>query len=161
MGIEYKKEYMDIAVKMAHEVIDGGCGGPFGCVIVQGDRIVARAHNTVVRDNDPTAHGEVNAIRLAGKTLGKFDLSDCVLYTTSEPCPMCLASIMWARIPVVYSAMNINDAREIGFDDKPFYDAINEKVMGKSNEFVREEFHREESAVELFKKYSSMEKTSY
>ena len=74
---------------------------------------------------------------------------------------MCLAAIMWARIPVVYSAMNINDAREIGFDDKPFYDAINEKVMGKSNEFVREEFHREESAVELFKKYSSMEKTSY
>lgn len=161
MGISYKKEFMDRAVAVAHRGIDSGCGGPFGCVIVQGDKIVAETHNTVVRDNDPTAHGEVNAIRAAGKFLGKFDMSDCVLYTTSEPCPMCMAAIMWARIPVVYSAMNIEDAKKIGFDDKPFYDAMGDKIAGRNNQFVREEFHREESAVQLFEKYDGMERTRY
>lgn len=161
MGIQYKKEYMERAVAVAHKGIGSGCGGPFGCVIVCGDKVVAEAHNTVVRDNDPTAHGEVNAIRMAGKNLGRFDMSDCVLYTTSEPCPMCLASIMWARIPVVYSAMNIDDAKRIGFDDKPFYDAMGDKINGKKNQFVTEEFHREESAIKLFEKYDGMEKTRY
>lgn len=96
-------------------------GGPFGAIIMRDDLIIASAHNEVLKSNDPTAHAEINAIRKASHTLGKFDLSDCVLYTTCYPCPMCMGAIFWARIPIVYYASSMDDAAEGGFDDRVFY----------------------------------------
>lgn len=99
-------------------------GGPFGAVIMRDDMIIASAHNEVLKSNDPTAHAEINAIRKASHILGKFDLSDCVLYTTCYPCPMCMGAIFWARIPTVYYASSMDDAAEGGFDDRIFYEMI-------------------------------------
>lgn len=99
-------------------------GGPFGAVIIRDDVIIASAHNEVLKSNDPTAHAEINAIRKASHLLGKFDLSDCVLYTTCYPCPMCMGAIFWARIPTVYYASSAQDAAEGGFDDRIFYEMI-------------------------------------
>jgi len=96
-------------------------GGPFGAVIVCNGEIIASAHNEVLKTNDPTAHAEVNAIRAASKYLGRFDLSDCVLYTTCYPCPMCLGAIFWARIPIIYYGATQTDAEEGGFDDARFH----------------------------------------
>lgn len=157
----YKKQFMDLAVEIAHEGITNGCGGPFGCVIVKDGKVIAKAHNTVVKDNDPTAHGEMNAIRQACKVLSSFNLEGCELYTTSEPCPMCLSAIMWARITKVYSCMEIEDAAEIGFDDKPFYEEIFQYAVDKDINLIDVEFHKEENCKELFRKYYSMEKVLY
>jgi len=99
-------------------------GGPFGALIIRDDVIIASAHNEVLKSNDPTAHAEINAIRKASHILGKFDLSDCVLYTTCYPCPMCMGAIFWARIPTVYYASSMDDAAEGGFDDRIFYEMI-------------------------------------
>lgn len=99
-------------------------GGPFGAVIVKDDKIISKAHNKVLKTNDPTAHAEVNAIRDASKTLSRFDLSDCVLYTTCKPCPMCLGAIFWARIKTVYYGATDEDAQKAGFDDKKFYEML-------------------------------------
>lgn len=157
----YKKQFMDLAVEVAYEGINKGCGGPFGCVIVKDGEVIAKAHNTVVGDNDPTAHGEMNAIRQAGKVLGNFNLEGCELYTTSEPCPMCLSAIMWARIRKVYSGLEIEDAAVIGFDDKPFYEEIFQYAVDKDINLVDVEFHREKNCKELFRKYDNMEKVLY
>ena len=95
---------------------------PFGAVVVKDGKIIAKAHNTVVLDCDATAHAEVNAIRQAGKYLGSFDLSGCVLYTSCEPCPMCLNAIKWSNIKEIYYAADRNDADSIGFRDRVFYE---------------------------------------
>ena len=99
-------------------------GGPFGAVICRKGQIIAAGHNEVIKTNDPTAHGEIVAIRKACASLGRFDLSDCELYTSCEPCPMCLSAIYWARIPVVYFGCNKQDAARIGFDDEKIYDYL-------------------------------------
>ncbi len=116
--------YMQAAVEEAHYGVESREGGPFGAVIVHEGTIVGRGHNTVVTTNDPTAHAEINAIREASKTLGRFDLSDCTIYTTCEPCPMCYSALYWARIPVVYRGATQQDAAAIGFDDKEIYDDL-------------------------------------
>lgn len=110
-------EFMSEAIKEARSGIKVGDGGPFGAVVVKDGVVVGRGHNKVIGSNDPTAHGEIIAIRDAAKNLGRFELSDCELYTTCEPCPMCYAAIHWARIPVVYFGCTKNDAAELGFDD--------------------------------------------
>jgi len=102
-------------------------GGPFGAVVVRKGKVVAKAHNRVVVTNDPTAHAEVLAIRAAAKKLKNFDLRDCVLYASCEPCPMCLAAIHWARIKKVYFGSCSLDAKKIGFDDELFYEILNGK----------------------------------
>lgn len=117
-------EFMRLAIAEAIEGVSSKHGGPFGAVIVRGGAVVARAHNTVLRDNDPTAHGEVNAIRAASRALGRFDLSDCELYTTAEPCPMCLAAIVWSGIRAVYYGCSADDTAAIGFADRAIYDLI-------------------------------------
>lgn len=99
-------------------------GGPFGAAIVHKGKVVAAAHNEVLKTNDPTAHAEINAIRKASQVLGRFDLSDCILYTTCYPCPMCMGAIFWARIATVYYASSMDDAAEGGFDDRRFYTMI-------------------------------------
>ena len=115
-------ENMKKAIELSNVSVDNG-SSPFGCVIVnaQGE-IVGLGHNTVALDNDPTAHGEVNAIRNACKNLGTFDLSGCILYTSCEPCPMCLNACKWANITEVYYAADRYDAENIGFRDRVFYD---------------------------------------
>ena len=112
------------AVRMADEGMRSNSGGPFGCVIVRGGEIISRASNRVTATNDPTAHAEMSAIRDACRALATFELADCELYTSCEPCPMCLAAIYWARIPTVYYANTRADAAAIGFDDDSIYREI-------------------------------------
>ncbi len=108
------------AIRLANESVLNG-GGPFGAVIVKDGEIVAESSNTVTIDNDPTAHAEVNAIRKACKELGTFDLSGCVIYTSCEPCPMCLGAIYWAHLDRIYYGNTRKDAAEISFDDDFIY----------------------------------------
>lgn len=113
-----KKEIMELCVESCLDGMKKHEGGPFGAAIVKDGRIIAIAHNTVVGTNDPTAHGEINAIREACKKLSTFDLQGCELYTTSEPCPMCMSAIIWANISKVYYGCTVQDARDIGFRDE-------------------------------------------
>ena len=105
-------------------------GGPFGAIIIKDNKIIASAHNRVLISKDPTAHAEINAIRLASKKLGSFDLSGCILYTTCMPCPMCLGAIMWARIQNVYYGATEEDAARGGFDDLNFYENLKGESKG-------------------------------
>ena len=114
-------KFMEMAIEEAKKGILQGHGGPFGCVIVKNDEIVGKGHNEVLKNNDPTCHGEIMAIHEACKTLNTFDLAGCELYTTGEPCPMCLAAILWANIEKVYYGCNIFDTEKIGFRDNKFY----------------------------------------
>ena len=115
---------MKIASEEAATAARNNEGGPFGAVIVREGEIVARGHNEVLKSNDPTAHAEMVTIRRAAASLGRFDLSDCVLYTSCEPCPMCLSAIYWARIPTVFFGCTKEDAADIGFDDQAIYEYI-------------------------------------
>jgi tRNA(Arg) A34 adenosine deaminase TadA len=114
-------EFLRRAIRLATENVLSGAGGPFGAVIVRDGRIVAEGVNTVTTANDPTAHAEVNAIRTAAKELGAFSLSGCQLYTSCEPCPMCLAAAYWARIDAIYYGASATDAERAGFDDSFLY----------------------------------------
>lgn len=112
------------AIRLASEGAASGRGGPFGCVIVRRGDVVGRGTNAVTSTNDPTAHAEVTAIRDACRRLGTFQLADCELYTSCEPCPMCLAAIYWARIPTVFYGNRRDDAAAIGFDDALIYEQV-------------------------------------
>lgn len=112
------------AIKEAEAGMRGGKGGPFGCVIVRKGEVISRGSNCVTSSNDPTAHAEVTAIREACRKLGTFQLEDCELFTSCEPCPMCLAAIYWARIPQIYYGNTRSDAAAIGFDDDFIYQQI-------------------------------------
>ena len=114
-------KFMEMAIEEAKKGILQGHGGHFGCVIVKNDEIVGKGHNEVLKNNDPTCHGEIMAIHEACKTLNTFDLTGCEVYTTGEPCPMCLAAILWANIEKVYYGCNIFDTEKIGFRDNKFY----------------------------------------
>lgn len=126
-------DYMDRAIELSKIGIENG-GGPFGAVIVRNDEIIAEAHNTVTNDNDPTAHAEINAIRIAARLLGRFDLSDCEIYSSCEPCPMCLSAIYWAKIKIVYYVNTRFDAAKIGFSDEFIY---NELCLDNSNKQIK------------------------
>lgn len=115
---------MRAAVQLAENGMRSGRGGPFGCVVVRRGEVVGRGSNRVTSTNDPTAHAEVVAIRDACTALGTFQLTDCELYTSCEPCPMCLAAIYWARIPQVFYGNTRADAAAIGFDDDFIYQQI-------------------------------------
>ena len=112
------------AIRLASEGAASGRGGPFGCVIVRRGDVVGRGTNAVTSTNDPAAHAEVTAIRDACRRLGTFQLADCELYTSCEPCPMCLAAIYWARIPTVFYGNRRDDAAAIGFDDALIYEQV-------------------------------------
>ncbi len=119
-----KQEFMQQAIALSLKGCLEGKGGPFGAVIVRNGQIVGQGHNQVTSTNDPTAHAEVVAIRDACQNLGKFQLDDCEIYTSCEPCPMCLGAIYWARPQRVYYANTREDAAEIGFDDAFIYEEI-------------------------------------
>lgn len=119
------------AIALSRESVSGG-GGPFGAVIVKDGNVIAEAHNSVTSDNDPTAHAEVNAIRKASAKLGTFDLTGCELYTSCEPCPMCLGAIYWAHISRLYYSSTREDAAMAGFDDDFIYREFSRGVGGRS-----------------------------
>lgn len=116
----FDEQCMREAIRLSLENVAQG-GGPFGAVIAKDGKIIATGTNGVTRDNDPTAHAEITAIRAAAQKLGTFDLSGCVIYTSCEPCPMCLAAIYWARLGEVFFGNNQHDARAVGFDDNFIY----------------------------------------
>jgi tRNA(Arg) A34 adenosine deaminase TadA len=116
-----KNEFMREAIRLSLQNMRAGAGGPFGAVVVRDEKIVGRGWNQVTSTNDPTAHAEVMAIREACRNLNKFQLDDCELYASCEPCPMCLAAIYWARCRRVYFANTRQDAARIGFDDDFIY----------------------------------------
>ena len=132
---EQDKEYMREAIRLADESVKNG-GGPFGAVIVKDGEIVAGRSNSVTIDNDPTAHAEVNTIREACRKLGTFDLSDCVIYTSCEPCPMCLGAIYWARISRIYYGNTKKDAAAIDFADDFIYKELEHSVHHRSVPFI-------------------------
>jgi len=120
---DFHKEMMRRAIRLSEESVNKG-GGPFGAVIVKDGKIVGEASNSVTIDNDPTAHAEVNAIRKACSNLGTFELDGCTIYTSCEPCPMCLGAIYWAHIDKIYYGNDAKDAASIGFDDDFIYKEI-------------------------------------
>jgi tRNA(Arg) A34 adenosine deaminase TadA len=122
MPSEPNPEFLRRAIALATQNVTSGAGGPFAAVIVRDGRIVGEGVNTVAATNDPTAHGEVNAIRAAARALGTFTLAGCTLYTSCEPCPMCLSACYWARLDAVYYGASAADAAKAGFDDAFLYD---------------------------------------
>ncbi|EEI70708.1 nucleoside deaminase [Lentilactobacillus hilgardii] len=127
-------QFMSLAAKEAENNLRTGDGGPFGAVIANGQDILVTAHNQVLKDQDPTAHAEITAIRKATKKLGSYDLSGYTLYTSCYPCPMCLGAIIWSNIKVAYYGNTAKDAAKIGFRDDYIYDFIknsgrNENVL--------------------------------
>lgn len=150
---------MRIAIALAQKNVDQTLGGPFGAVVVKDGKIIAKSANKVALTNDPTAHAEVAAIRIASKKLNTFDLSDCVIYTSCEPCPMCLGAIYWSRIAEVYYANTKLDAAEIGFDDKFIYDELELPAHNRKLSIVR---MLQDEAILAFKKWkASAEKVEY
>lgn len=136
-----QKEYMRRAIDLSKESVANG-GGPFGAVVVKDGKIIAESSNSVTIDNDPTAHAEVNVIRKACKAINSFELVGCDIYSSCEPCPMCLGAIYWSRLDNLYFANTKKDAADIGFDDSFIYDEINvpiEKRRVKTSQFLRDE----------------------
>ena len=150
-------KYMKEAIEEAEYGIKNNHGGPFGTVIVKNNEIIARDHNRVLLNQDPTCHGEIDAIREACSKLKTYDLSGCELYTTGEPCPMCLGAILWANIDKVYYGCTIKDNEKIGFRDEKFRKLLGEKY--ELGEFLNE-LDRDE-CLKLFEKYNKMSKEIY
>ncbi|MBP1677577.1 MAG: CMP/dCMP deaminase zinc-binding protein [Bacteroidetes bacterium] len=151
MNNDYK--YMRKAIALSVKNVKSG-GGPFGAVIVKDGEVIATGANSVTKNNDPTAHAEVTAIRKAARKLGTFDLSGCEIYTSCEPCPMCLAAIYWARLDKIYFGNTKADAKEIGFDDSFIYDEIALKV--EDRKIATSQMMRED-ALEAFKAWANKE----
>lgn len=122
------EEFMRMAIQLSEQNVLKSLGGPFGAVIVKENQVIAKSANLVTTTNDPTAHAEVSAIRLACQALNTFDLSGCVIYTSCEPCPMCLSAIYWAKIQTIYYANTKVDAANIGFNDNFIYEEINKPM---------------------------------
>jgi len=155
--VEAQSEFMQIAIQEAREGISNGDGGPFGTAIVRDGVLIASGHNHVLAYNDPTCHGEVDAIRKACKRLGTFDLTGCELYTTGEPCHMCLCACMWANISKIYYGCTIADNEIIGFRDNKF-----DQIFGgrdKLGDYMTEVDR--EACLRLFQDYSRMDAAKY
>lgn len=119
---------MKIAIQLSEQNVLESIGGPFGAVVVKDGKLIAKSGNKVTSTNDPTAHAEVSAIRLACKKLKTFDLKGCVIYTSCEPCPMCLSAVYWARIDTIYYANTKQDAKDIGFSDQFIYEELDKPM---------------------------------
>ena len=149
-------KFMKLAIKEAQKGITLGHGGPFGAVVVKDGKVISKGHNHVVANNDPTCHGEVDAIRKACKKLKTFDLTGCEIYTTGYPCPMCFCAILWANINKVYYSCNTTDTEIIGFRDKAFEEEIPQKKID-----ICEEVNRKE-CLTLYEDYKKIQdKTMY
>ncbi|MBC6368288.1 nucleoside deaminase [Algoriphagus sp. AK58] len=146
-----QKNFMRQAIELAKNGMEAGNGGPFGCLIVKDGQIVGQGSNMVLKTNDPTAHAEIVAIREACKNLNNFQLEGCEVYTSCEPCPMCLGAIFWARPAKVYYACTKEDAADAGFDDEFIYQEI--EITPEKRQIPMIAMMREESlkAFELWK----------
>jgi guanine deaminase len=152
-------DYLHIAFENAFSGMRNNQGGPFGAVIVSRGNIIATGYNMVTATNDPTAHAEIVAIRRACIHNNSFDLSGAVLYSTCEPCPMCMSAIYWANIQKVYFSLSRNDAAKIGFNDKPIYEELAKPMDNRS--LKMEQLHLP-VADDLFSEWSlKQDKTSY
>jgi tRNA(Arg) A34 adenosine deaminase TadA len=156
-------KYMQVAKELADDNLKTNVGGPFGAVVVRNGEIIGRGSNHVLANNDPTAHGEVMAIRDACKNIGSYDLTGCEIYTSTYPCPMCMSAIIWSNVKKVYYGNTKEDAADIGFRDDFIYDYINKLVGGEkdNNTLDLEEMDREET-IESFKAFKNKDdKTIY
>ena len=135
--------FMQKAIDLAKKSMNSNEGGPFGAIIVKEGKIIAEGNNKVTSSNDPTSHAEIVAIRNACKKLNSFQLTDCIIYTSCEPCPMCLGAIYWARPKKVYYACTKKDAAQINFDDQFIYDEIDSPITNRSISF--ENINRDEA----------------
>lgn len=151
--------FMQAAIDEAKVGIANNHGGPFGAVVVKDNQIIGRGHNCVPSTNDPTAHAEVNAIRNACQQLGTFNLQGYTIYTSCEPCPMCLAAIYWARLDKIYYGANQEDAANIGFDDRFFYQEINKPINDRT--IPEERLLAEEAKTVLAQWYAKQDKIAY
>ena len=146
-------KHMRLAIEKARTTMNNLEGGPFGAVIIdQNQRVLSVSSNSVLKDHDPTAHAEINAIREAGRILKTHDLSNCILYTTCYPCPMCMSAIIWANIKVIYFGASAKDAEQIGFKDDFIYRFFKKDVKD-SNLLHANELNREE-CLKLFDEYA-------
>jgi guanine deaminase len=147
---ERQRQFMQAAIDLARKGMNSNTGGPFGCVIVKDDKIIGRGCNSVSTMNDPTAHAEVVAIRDACTHLQSFQLEGCEIYTSCEPCPMCMGAIYWARPAKVYYAATRHDASEAGFDDSMIYQELTAPIERRKIEMIN--LGREKS-IELFREW--------
>jgi tRNA(Arg) A34 adenosine deaminase TadA len=143
----FKKEFMERAIELSIEKMEAGAGGPFGCVIVKDNEVIAEGWNNVTSSNDPTAHAEITAIRDACLKLESFQLTGCEIYTSCEPCPMCLGAIYWSRPDAIYYANSREDAASIGFDDEFLYKEIQKPILERD---LNTEQHLRETALHAF-----------
>lgn len=151
--------FMREAIKLGRQGMLNNEGGPFGCVIVKDDIIVGKGWNKVIANNDPTAHAEVTAIRDACKNMGTFQLEDCEIYTSCEPCPMCMGAIYWARPGKVFYAGNREDAASVGFDDSLIY---KELTLPLEERRIAIECIGRKDAQDMFKEWAAkMDRTLY
>ncbi len=156
---ETDEKFMQRAIELAEEGMKANAGGPFGAVVVLHGKIVGEGYNMVTSTNDPTAHAEVTAIRNACQNLGTFQLDDCVIYTSCEPCPMCLGAIYWARPKMVFFGCDREDAAAVGFDDQFIYDELERDLGDRHIKIVR--LMRKE-ALSAFDKWTQKnDKTAY
>jgi tRNA(Arg) A34 adenosine deaminase TadA len=157
--MEEKNKFMLEAIKLAEQNLLNGNGGPFGAIVVKDGKIIGRGTNTVTSSNDPTAHAEMNAIRDACKNIDHFQLENCDVYTSCEPCPMCLGALYWARPSKIYYAANKTDAAKAGFDDSKIYKEF--ELSAKDRTIPNEQLLRER-AVEVFDTWKNLaHKTEY
>ena len=159
MLTEKQAGFLERAIELSRQGMQNGRGGPFGCVIVKDDTIIGEGCNMVTSTNDPTAHAEVVAIREACKKLGTFQLTDCEIYTSCEPCPMCLGAIYWARPKRVIFANTRHDAAAIEFDDDFIYDEINTQPVDRKISFIHIPHPRAKEIFEAWQKWEG--KTKY
>jgi len=151
--------HMQAAITQSKQGMEANEGGPFGAVIVKDGAVIARANNQVISTNDPTAHAEIQAIRAACAALGTFQLTGCTLYTSCEPCPMCLGAIYWARPDKVFYANTREDAAAIDFDDNLIYEELDKPLGQRRIPF--EQISREQ-AIEVFRLWTEkMDRTAY
>ena len=154
----YQKEFMEAAITEAKTGIHYGHGGPFGAVVVKDGKVIASGHNCVLKNNDSTCHGEIDAIRKAEQALGTYDLSGCELYITGEPRPMCLAAILWANISKVYYGCTLEDNAKIGFRDAKFDQLLGGRASLAPGFLEQRD---RDLCLALFDEYSKMNKTLY
>ena len=157
--MEEKKAHMKQAIELALSNVNKNNGGPFGAVVVKDGKIIGKGANLVTSSNDPTAHAEIVAIREAAKNIGSFELQDCEIYTSCEPCPMCLGAIYWARIGKLYYAATKDDAAKADFDDSFIY---KEFSLPKDQRSIPSMQLMRDDAVKVFEAWNENdEKTTY
>jgi tRNA(Arg) A34 adenosine deaminase TadA len=152
---ERHEYFMKRALDLATEGMNSDAGRPFGAVVVKNDEIIAEAYNQVTSKNDPTAHAEIVAIRKACEKLNNFELRDCIIYTSCEPCPMCLGAIYWSQAKMVYYGASRKDAAQFNFDDQFIYDEIDKDMSDRKIKFVQ---IAQDEAIKVFESWEHRNK---